>query len=135
MTAQYKSHKLIQGAIDVDKPIDDDSRNPVVMLNRSQFVFQDGSAQAHLSVMQMRISSREQVTQQDVTFVTGYIIGIFTLCHFMDVSAVVNLTVRDYLMISYISSNERYIIENDNVGIIPTWSFISQQCDQHIKEF
>ena len=84
---------------------------------QSKLLFLDENIQSHLSAMQLRISSRELEMQQDVTFLTGYIIGIFTLCHFIDISTVVDFTVHDYLMTSYKRSNETYIMGNDKIGV------------------
>ena len=81
-------------------------------------MFHDENIQHQLSVIKDKARKAETPLEQDITFYTGYIIGMLCLKLFKKIELVVNLTNKDYLHVYHEPTKNLYLMHNDILGCV-----------------
>ena len=82
----------------------------------SKRMFHDENIQLQLSVIKDKARNAEAPLEQDITFYTGYIIGVLTLKLLKKIELVVGLTNKDYFQVYHEPTRNLYIMHNDKMG-------------------
>lgn len=88
------------------------------VLQEANRLFTDPRVKQYLEEVTLSINNGTIANDQDITFMSGYIISMFTLQHFKFPLAAVQLTAKEFLTTRYEEDLGFYLISSDKLGHI-----------------